>query len=375
MSKSQINNGTMKFTDIDPKKVIVDCVTMNGELVPLLKYEDKNRSCVFQGPRICMTDYGLAVGEFLSNGEKNEWYRSDEARDTMKFPLDADKCSVTLKDGTTNKTEFNKFIDFLKALDVHIKTSETIRKAIGIDDDNIEKYIPIFRKAPKPVKKALDKSKKGVEPKVKPAYMKTKFAVNHKNKKEILTEFYNVDLDTNKPSRVVTSGNYITLEDLESFYEYKCDQQPVIQLVKVWTKSNGEWGVTLRLVMSRIRKAVKASKNVDVGFIDDDEETEQSTKQESKEVHVPSDDSDEEPVQKAKINVPNNSDDSDEAPARAKPAKQVVQKAPVQEDSDSEEVVPVKKPTRQPVKKDVESDDSDDEVVSVRKPPVRKAKK
>jgi hypothetical protein len=367
MSKMTNNNGTMKFTDIDPKKVIVDSVVMNGEAVPLIKYEDKNRNAVFQGPRIKMTDYGLAPGEYLSNGEKNEWYRSDETRDTMKFPIDADKCAVVLKeDGTTNSSEIKKFIDFLKALDVHFKTSESIRKAAGIDDDHVEKYMPIFRKAAKPVKKVTDK--KDGPPKVKPAYMKTKFHINNKNKKEILTEFYNVDTD-NKTTRVVTSGNYITLEDVEKFYEYNCDQQPVIQLVKIWYKSNGEWGVTLRLVLSRIRKTLKATKSESFGFIDDNNETQEV---ETKQAEVPSDDSDEEPVkpvQKLKTPVaPNNSDDSDIAPSTKKPVK-----AAVVEDSDSEEVVPVKKAVKKVVK-DVESDDSDDEVVPVRKPPVRGGK-
>jgi hypothetical protein len=324
-----------------------------------------------------MTDYGLAPGEFLSNGEKNEWYRSDETRDTMKFPVDADKCAVVIKDdGTTNAPEIRKFIDFLKALDTHFKTSESIRKAAGIDDDHIEKYMPIYRKAAKPVKKVSDK--KDTPIKVKPAYMKTKFHVNNKNKKEIITAFYNVDTETNKTTRVLSEGNYITLEDVEKFYEHKCDQQPVIQLVKVWYKSNGEWGVTLRLVMSRIRKTNKSVKSESFGFIEDDDvqDTKQETKQETKaDVQVPSDDSEDEPVkpvQKLKsVSKVDDSDDSDDAPAPKKQPKPPVQQT---NDSDSEEVVPVKKPTKQPVKKDVESDDSDDEVVPVKKLPVRGGK-
>ena len=372
MSKSNNNNGTIKFTDFDPKKVIVDSVTMNGEAVPLIKYEDKNRNAVFQGPRILMTDYGLAPGEFLSNGKPNEWYRSDEARDTMKFPLDADKCAVVTKDdGTTNSAELKKFIDFLKALDAHIKTSESIRKAVGIDEDHVEKYMPIYRKAAKPVKKVTDK--KDAPVRIKPAYMKTKFHVNNKNKKEIITEFYNIDHETNKASRVITNGNYITMEDVERFYEYKCDQQPVIQLVKIWYKSNGEWGVTLRLVMSRIRKPTSVVKSESFGFIDDDADDE--VKQESKAIHVPSDDSDvdEQPVTKPKAQAKVDSDSEDDKPAPAvKPKVQPKPKA--DSDSDSEEVVQVR--TKNPIekKKDVESDDSDDEVVPVRKPPVRGGK-
>lgn len=367
MSKTNNNNGTMKFTDIDPKKVIVDAVVMNGESVPLIKYEDKTRTAVFQAPRILMTDYGLAPGEFLSNGEKNEWYRSDETRDTMKFPLDADRCAVVLKDdGTTNAPEIKKFIDFLKALDNHIKTSESIRKAAGIDDDHVEKYMPIYRKAAKPVKKV---EKKDTPAKVKPAYMKTKFHVNNKNKKEILTEFYNVDTDTNKTTRVITSGNYITLEDVEKFYEHKCDQQSVIQLVKIWYKSNGEWGVTLRLVMSRIRKTNKSVKAASHGFIDDEDTNE--TQETKVEKQVPSDDSDEEVPVKTTKPVVKDADDSDDSDAAPAPKKVVKPTKP--QDSDSEEVVPVKKPTKQ-VKKDVESDDSDDEVVPVKKAPVRGGK-
>jgi hypothetical protein len=394
MSKSTNNNTTMKFTDVDPVKLIVDMATMpNGDVVPLIKYEHKSQNIVFQAPRCKMVSYGLAPGEYLSNGEKNEWYRSDEARDTMKIPIDPDMCAVVVKDdGTTNAQEIAKFRDFLKAIDNFIENSEAIHTAVGIDKSHVKKYVPILRLPAKPVKKAGDKKDKLV--KVKPAYIKTKLLVNNKNKKEITTEFYNVDT-SNKTTRVVTSGNYITLEDLEKFYEHNCDQQPVIQLVKVWYKSNGEWGITLRLVMSRIRKPEKTIKSASIGFIDDDDEvsTEQKTNNQ-----VPSDDSDDEIVQKPKHSIKDTADskadESDDEQVSKKPTKPVVQKP---QDSDSEEVVPVKKlpkqpvkkdvessdsdvvpvkkPVRQPVKKEVESDDSDEEVVAVRKPPVRKPKK
>lgn len=390
MSKSQTNNGTMKFTDIDPKKIIIDNVSYDGVTIPLLKLGTKDTFCTFQAPRILMSDYGINPGEFLANGKENQYYRKDEARDIMKFPLDADKCCVTLKDGTTNKNEIASFIEFLKAIDAHIKSSESIRKAAGIDDDNIEKYYPIFRKAPKPIKKVQDKNKQ--EPKIKPSYMKTKFAMDHNNKKEMrfLTEFYNVNRETNETSRVITNSNYLTLEDLEKFYEYKCEQQPVIQLVKIWSKATGEWGVTLKLIKSRFWKSNKANKSVDFGFIDDDCETKQDHVE--KKADVPSDDSDEEPTKptvksSVKKNVKEDSDSEvvpvkelskqqDSDSEEVVPVKKLPKQPVKHNDSDSDESVkePVKKPVKQPVKKDVESDDSDDEVVPVRRPPVKGGK-
>lgn len=388
MSKSA-NNTTKKFTDVDPTKIIIDMATMpNGDIVPLIKYEEKTQNIVFQGPRIKMVSYGLAPGEYLSNGEKNEWYRSDEARDTMKIPIDPETCAVVVKDnGTTNAQEITQFRDFLKAIDNFIENSEAIHTAVGIDKSHVKKYVPILRLPAKPVKKAGDKKDKLV--KVKPAYIKTKLLVNNKNKKEITTEFYNVD-KSNKTTRVVTSGNYITLEDLENFYEHNCDQQPVIQLVKVWYKSNGEWGITLRLVMSRIRKPEKTIKSASISFIDDDDEVSNEQKTNT---HVPSDDSDDEIVQKPNHGI-KEVNDSDDKQVTIKSTKPVVQKS---QDSDSEEVVPVKKLPKQlvkkdvessdsdvvpvkklpkqPVRKDVESSDSDEEVVTVRKPPIRKSKK
>ena len=390
MSKSA-NNTTKKFTDVDPTKIIIDMATMpNGDIVPLIKYEEKTQNIVFQGPRIKMVSYGLAPGEYLSNGEKNEWYRSDEARDTMKIPIDPETCAVVVKDnGTTNAQEITQFRDFLKAIDNFIENSEAIHTAVGIDKSHVKKYVPILRLPAKPVKKAGDKKDKLV--KVKPAYIKTKLLVNNKNKKEITTEFYNVD-KSNKTTRVVTSGNYITLEDLENFYEHNCDQQPVIQLVKVWYKSNGEWGITLRLVMSRIRKPEKTIKSASISFIDDDDDDEVSNEQKTN-THVPSDDSDDEIVQKPNHGI-KEVNDSDDKQVTIKSTKPVVQKS---QDSDSEEVVPVKKLPKQlvkkdvessdsdvvpvkklpkqPVRKDVESSDSDEEVVTVRKPPIRKSKK
>jgi hypothetical protein len=373
MSKSQNNNGTMKFTDVDPKKILVHMATMSsGEIVPLIKYEDTTRNIVFQGPRVKMVSYGLAPGEFLSNGDKNEWYRSDEARDTMKFPIDPETCAVVVKDdGTTNAPEIKKFRDFLKSLDDFIENSEAIHNAVGIDKSHVKKYVPILRLPAKPVKKVGDKKDKPI--KVKPGYIKTKFLVNNKNRKEITTEFYIVD-SSNKTTRVITSGNYITLEDLEKFYEHNCEQQPVIQLVKVWYKSNGEWGVTLRLVMSRIRKPEKTIKSSSISFIDDEDEKLDDHKSNKQ---VPSDDSDEDHIETKKdikpiVQKPQDSDSEEVVPVK-KPIKQPVKKDVESDDSD-DEVVPVKKPIKQPVKKDVESDDSDDEVVSVKKPPVKALK-
>ena len=64
----------------------------------------------------------------------------------------------------------------------------------AIDSDDIEKYVPIYRK-PKPVKKG--------DTKVKSPYIKTKLATQHPNKTQIITKFYNVSKATNEKTRVL----------------------------------------------------------------------------------------------------------------------------------------------------------------------------
>jgi hypothetical protein len=303
-----------------------------------------------------MSQYGIPPGEHLNNGAKNEYY-NEEARDSMKFPLDV-RCAVQTdpEDETkTNSSEIKAFIEKLKAIDEHVKKSSKVIAEAGIEEDNIGRYKPIYRKPAPPKKKAG-----GVEPKEKFYYMKTKLATNFSNKKEILTEFYEIDRETNKVACQVTSENskYITLEDLEKAITFNCEQLPIIQFVKVWTQASGDWGVTLKLKKCRVKKSMKLSSAVNPEFLDSDDETEMkpTTKQTKSQV--------------AQVDSESDNEESDDEP---KPVvkKAVVTKAPVatkkvqpepsdddddesdeesEDDSSSEEVKPPPKVSKAPVK-------------------------
>jgi hypothetical protein len=353
---SQNNKVTMKYTDIDPSLIWVENVKMGKESVPLIRYGPEKKTLCVQGPWIKMSQYGIPPGEHLNNGAKNEYY-NEEARDSMKFPLDV-RCAVQTdpEDETkTNSSEIKAFIEKLKAIDEHVKKSSKVIAEAGIEEDNIGRYKPIYRKPAPPKKKAG-----GVEPKEKFYYMKTKLATNFSNKKEILTEFYEIDRETNKVACQVTSENskYITLEDLEKAITFNCEQLPIIQFVKVWTQASGDWGVTLKLKKCRVKKSMKLSSAVNPEFLDSDDETEMkpTTKQTKSQV--------------AQVDSESDNEESDDEP---KPVvkKAVVTKAPVatkkvqpepsdddddesdeesEDDSSSEEVKPPPKVSKAPVK-------------------------
>jgi len=370
MNTVQNNNGTLKHSDVDISLIKVKLTKIQGDEVPLVKYGPYDKDLIIQCPWIKMKQYGIPPGETLTNGAKNDYYSSEEARDSMKFPLDPENCSVATGD-STNADELAAFITTLKAIDKHFKESKEVHAAANIDADDIEKYMPNYRK-PKANKKA--------DAKIKYPYMKAKLNTQYPNKTNITTKFFNVDRDTQKTNRIQTTPDYITLEDLEKYYEFNCEQQPVIKFVKVWSQSTGAWGITMKLMMSRIKKSQRTGKDDFTDFIDDstDSKVHQAPKDEvkaspvKKVEQVVSDDSDEEPVvKKPVVKKPAESDDSDDEVVKKEPVKKAAPKKQVESDDSDDEVVVAKKPA---VKKPVESDDSDDEVVQVRKPaakPVR----
>jgi hypothetical protein len=336
-------NGTINYSDIDVSQIKVENVKLGSDTVTMIRYGRDNRELIIQCPSIRMNQYGLPPGETLNNGSKNEYYTTEEARDSMKFPLDADNCNVSNEDNSNNKNEITAFIKKLKEIDEKIKNSNDILEKAGIDIDDKEKYTKIFRNS---------KSKK-VGDKVKYSYIKTKLKINYKNKKEIQTEFYEVDRNTKKASRVVSNKDYILLEDLEKLCEYNCEQQPIIQFVKVWTQSSGQWGVTVKLLKSRIKKGNKSSKSVSSDFIDDD--TFEKT-------FIKNDDSEEVASKKLETKAKNTSPvESDNEVPPPKSVKKVV--APV-ESSDDEKQVPPKNVKKAAVIATVDSSDSDEPVMA-----------
>lgn len=329
------NNGTIKYSDVDVSQIKVENVKLGSDTVSMIRYGPNNKDLIIQCPSIKMNQYGLPPGETLNNGAKNEYYTTEEARDSMKFPLDADNCNISNSDGSNNRNEIKAFIAKLKEIDERIKNTDDILEKAGIDSDDKEKYTKIFRNS---------KSKKAGD-KVKYSYIKTKLKVNYKNKKEIQTEFYEVDRDTNKASRVVSNKDHILLEDLEKLCEYNCEQQPIIQFVKVWTQSSGQWGVTVKLLKSRIRKSNKSTKSVSSDFIDD-------TNLEN--TFIKSEDSDE-PVSKLKGKSVSPVESDDEVPP-PKSLKKV--------EIDHEKSTPPAKNVKKAVVATVDSSDSDEPVMS-----------
>ena len=360
MNTTDKQNGiTIHYTDVNINDIIVEQTKFGGDLVPLVKYGPTKRDLIVQGPYIKMNEYGIPPGEKLNNGKKNDYYLSEESRDSMKFPLDPERSSVSTDDGQSNSEEIKEFVNVLKAIDKYIKESKAVHEAINLDSDDIEKYVPIYRK-PKPVKKG--------DTKVKSPYIKTKLATQHPNKTQIITKFYNVSKATNEKTRVLTSGSYITLEDLEKFYTFNCEQQPVIKFVKVWTQNSGGWGITTKLMLSRIRKSERVNNDDYADFID-----EKPSKQPQKQTLQQVDSSDDEPIKhqnNKKEQKQVDSSDDEPVPQIKQAPKQKVQKQV--DSSDDDEPKPVARKKVQ----DVESD-SDEEVVKVNKlkPKVTKGKK
>jgi hypothetical protein len=361
MNTKQNTNGTLNFTDVDIKQITVEMY--KGQ--PLIKYMKKDLTV--QAPWFKMNGYGLAPGETLSNGDKNKYFKSDEERDYMKVPLDPETSCVSDEDGT-NSEQIQEFVNFLKAVDKHIKYSVEIRTLAGIDEDNIEKYNPCYKK--QKTLKTVNQETGKTENKVKLPYMKLKLSTIYPSKNNIDTKFFDVNPETNQTTRILTgqysNQDYISLDDLVKYYRYNCEQLPVIKFVKVWKiDGNDTWGVTMKLLLSKIKKQVKVIRDDNSDFLDI-KKNKKDVKETKQMQQVQSDDSDDEVISKKAVV------ESDEEPV----PKKVVKKPQVSDDSD-DEPEPVKtKPDvkKRVVKQEVESD-SDDEVVSVKKSVKGKGKK
>jgi hypothetical protein len=328
------SNKTIKYTDVIVKNIKVENLKLGKDEVPMIRYEDG--PLLIQGPKIKLSSYGLPPGETLGNGSKNDYYISEEARDSIKIPLDTESSNV---DG--NNEEISEFINLLKAIDTHIKSSSVIKSVAGIDEEDTEKYNTIYRK-PKSIKKKDSKPQKEKLP-----YMKVKLNVNYNDKSQILTEFYDIS-DDKKGVRVLTDDTYVTIKDLEKHLVYNTEVQPVIQLVKVWTQSTGAWGVTLKLLKLRFKKPARTAKVV-ADFIDDDDNVKQVTKA----------------IEVAEVSS------SDDEVVIKKPAPKKIEK------SDSEEDVKPKKVIKK-VESDSDGSDSEEDIKPVKvtkKVPVKSVKK
>jgi hypothetical protein len=363
-NKSSNSSQTIKFSAVDPTQIWVENISMGKgkESVPLIRYGKEKKTLLVQGPWIKMSQYGIPPGEILKNGQKNEYLINGEvpSRDSIRFPLD-ERCAVQIDSSDSSKTNVSEmvaFIDKLKAIDKYIRENSEMIKEADIHEDDIARYKSIYRKPGVPKKKTS-------EPKEKYYYMKAKLDTNYSNKKEIQTDFYNVDRETGETTIVKSeSCNYITLEDLENLVDYNCEVQPIFQFVKIWKQSSGDWGVTLKLKKCRVKKSVKAGSSLNAEFVDSDEESEHVVSkapvqtQSAKKAIVAQVDSDTDSDSDEQTNKADDSDDANDS-----------------EDSSSEEPVVVKKvaKTTKPVSKKApkklqESDDSGDESAEEIKP-------
>lgn len=360
-------NITLKFKDVNVKQITCEAVKMGKDMVPLLRYGSDKKTLFIQGPWLKMRQYGVPPGETLSNGNKNDYYAGEDSRLSVRFPIDT-SCSVQTdvenNPELTNSDEIQEFIKFLQVLDAHIKNETTFMSLSGIDSDDKEKYTPIYRK---PVK---SKKNTGKESKEKYYSMKTKLDTDGSDgDKKIKTEFYVVDRET-KETKLVNSNKYITMEKLEETIKYNSEVLPIIQLVKIWTQSNGNWGVTLKLKKARVKNPVYSERG-NAEFLESDPESEPMKKPvaKTKIVAVPDSDSDEEVTQvvsqtfhKISKNDNDSDEESDDEPVATKhPVKHVV----AESESDDEQPVVTK------TKHVVADSDSDDEVKP--KKPVKKS--
>ena len=355
-------NVTMKFQNVIIDQITVESVKMGKDSVPLIRYGPRKEILYIQGPWLKMSQYGVPPGETLSNGAKNEFYGGEDSRLSIRFPIDK-RCCVQIKPDEapeeTNAEEIEAFIIFLKALDAHIKNTPHVMTVAGIDEDEKEKYVSIYRKPAK--------SKKA-EAKEKFYSMKVKLDTDglRDEEKKIKTEVYQY-AENSKDTTLLNVDRYISLEDFDTVVGYNSEVLPIIQLVKVWTQSKGDWGITLKLKKIRVKSIINTER-ANPDFVDSDEEVAVITKQ-IKEIKLetkPESKPESKPKasvkvgQKGIVEVESDEDEITAKPIIAKPAetKKVV-KAAVQEsesgsdsgsDSDSEsgteseeEVKPAKK--------------------------------
>jgi hypothetical protein len=251
---------------------------MGNDTVPLLKYGPDKSVLFIQGPWIKMAQFGLPPGSTLSNGDANEYYTNDDARLSIRFPLDAKCCVQTDPNDSekTNKDEIMAFIAKLQEIDSHIKNTPEFLHLGGIDQDDKEKYTSIYRKPAKPKKVSK-------EPKEKFYSMKAKLDTIGESNKKIKTEFFEVDRENPKNVTPLNIDGCIALEELEKLITFNSEILPIIQLVKIWTQSTGAWGITLKLKKAHVKRPNHTVKS-NAEFLDSDEESDnlESVKQVTK---------------------------------------------------------------------------------------------
>lgn len=361
MNQTKETNKTIKYNQVDAKLIRVESVKMGKDQVPLIRYGKDGSTLNIQLPWIKLSQYGLPPGEKLGNGADNEYYTTEEARESIRLPLDE------------SIPEIKELIHILQEMDKHIKHSEQIKTESAIEEDNYEKYKPIYRKPGK-----SKKTKKDEVQRVKHNYIKIKIDTDYKSK-AIKSEFVVVDRETKEVSKFECSS----IKDLESLLVYNSEIQAIVQVVKVWEQASGDWGVTLKLKKARVMKPESRGQISDADFVDDEDGMNANEVLSSKP----------EASAKASVDVPTDSDsDNDDKPSKpsvksppvsskGKPTKPVESDSD-DSDSDSDKKPPAKpapqtkttvKPTRQPVQSDSDSDDSDSVSDSEKKPPAKPA--
>ncbi len=348
-NKSNGNNSvTMKLKDIDTDKVTVEKVKMGSDDVYLMRYDGKTLYLQLSNSKLLQ--YGIPPGEKLTNGVKNEFYQGEDSRLSLRIPMDP-KCAVSTVGDSTNEADIMADIAQLKKLDKRIK--DVLFDAAGIDADDKEKYVPLYRKPAKSKKPSANDKEKFYS-------VKAKFDTTNEPDgvpKKIKTEFW--DVSSGDKQLLNGSNGYISLKEIEDLVTFKCEVCPVVQLVKVWTQAKGDWGVTLKLKKIRVKQSSYNVSN-DAEFLASDDEQPVTTKSSKPAVTQQaesddSDSSDDEPVQVAapksqpakKVVATVDSDsESDQEVAPVAPKKQAMKVQQVDSDSDSEEDVKAKKTTK-----------------------------
>ena len=333
------NNVTLKLRDVDETLIVVDKVKIKDTYHNLVRYGPEKKTLNIQLSKTKLRQFPIQPGQVLPNGKKNEYYVDEESRLSAKLCVDA-KCAVgTNPDNPdeTNEMEISADVEKLKKIDSRIKNE--LCKMAGVDDEDKEKYVPIHRKPVKSKKPTANDREKFYTIKAK---FNTKNGVEDVTQK-ILTEFHEVDSETNnwkEPTLRNNKDGHVTLEEVEKLLTVNSEVQPVIQFVKVWTQSTGAWGITLKLMMIRVKKSVYAARNNTAFLNSDDEDETVEVKKASVQVSDESESSDSE---------------SDEEEVKAPPKKEVTTKkvvAVVDSDEDSDEdVKPVKKAPAKPAPK------------------------
>ena len=329
------------FMSLDVKKLTASLVVNKntGENIPVLNFSDFKGTVHLRLPELVLSTYGTPADEFLRDGSKNKYFTGEKNRRSIKIPIPSEEKQVVAK---------------FTELDKYIKNSVNIRNVASIDEDNVEKYRPIYRK---PLKN------KDPNAPVKPNYIKLKF--NSKGDM-IATKFFmnNKQLEVN------------TVNDLDNYLRLNMTLIPVVRFGSIYNQALGDWGATLQLVSLTL---VPQSKGV-VDFVDDmpaqdvdfdDEDYHEQKKPAKKVAKVDSDEDDVPVVKKKPVAKKVVSDDEEDAPVVKKKPEAKKQIAVV--DSDEDDVPVVKK--KPEAKKPIAVVDSDEEDIKPAKKTVAKGKK